>query len=151
MGTFWATKSMAVATRRCGAAGLSANGEAQRQRGGSALTGMLSPKRGCAAPRGMLSVELGCSAPRGDAQHPGVGARVLLEGKKKAKCSNKLSFFPPLCPGLTLAAQDVHQKGSGATGMVPGTAGGRWKTASKIPQLLFLLLFCSFAPILNYF
>lgn len=29
MGMFWATKSMAMATRRCGAAGLSANGEAQ--------------------------------------------------------------------------------------------------------------------------
>lgn len=29
MGTLWATKSMAMATRRCGAAGLSANGEAQ--------------------------------------------------------------------------------------------------------------------------
>lgn len=138
MGMFWATKSMAMATRRCGAAGLSANGEAQCQWGGSALNGDAQPQGGCSA------LNLG-------AQHPGVGARVLLEGKKKAKCSNKLSFFPPLCPGLTLAAQDVHQKGSGAMGMVPGTAGGRWKTASKIPQLLFLLLFCSFAPKPNYF
>lgn len=71
------------------------------------------------------------------AQHPGVGARVLLEGKKKAKCSNKLSFFPHRAVGSPWLLRTCTKKEAVPWGWYPARQGGVGKQPPKSHSCFF--------------